>query len=310
MKKFIAMLLGIVLCISSASFAYADGEWYNFKKQVVTEDGKCHAVIQAYTEDGEFVWEYATEEGYLTELDAISEIYQDRGTAYFTAHVTLYALDIASGDTKWTHSGVGGSNQLCFDKYGNVYVSGYYGPNVVVVNTDGERLYIDNDGSYCWVDKLEIVNDVLNIHYLLDDMGNDDGVKTLDLANIYRESQKANEIKVTLDGDEVEFDQPPVSVDGRTLVPIRAVMEKMGGTVNWHGETNTTEIRFDGNRMQLVLNSQTAFYNNEAYKLDVPQQEINNRTLMPLRFVAEKFGFDVDWDGETRTVIITTSLYN
>ena len=305
MKKFIAMLLGIVLCIGSASFVYAEGEWYDFKKQVITEDGKCHAVIKAY-ESGKMVWEFVTPSGYTTELEAISEIYQDHGTAYFTAHGKLYALNITDGEPKWACGGVGGSNQICFDKYGNIYVSGFYGPNVVVFNPKGERLYIDNDGSYCWIDKLEIVNDYLRIHYLLDDMGNDDGVKTLDLSNIYRESQKDNEIKVTLDGNLVEFDQPPVSVDGRTLVPIRAVMEKMGGTVNWLPDTNTTEIRFDGNRMQLVLDSTTAFYNSEAHKLDVPPQAINNRTLMPLRFVAEKFGFYVGWDGDTKTVIITT----
>lgn len=307
MKRIIAMLLGMVLCVSSASFVYAEGEWYNFKKKTVNEDGKCYAVIQAYEENGNFAWEYTTETAYETELEPFSEIYQDHETAYFTAHGKLYALEIQTGAKKWTMGGVGASNQICFDKYGNIYVSGYYGPNVVVASRKGERLYIDNDGSYCWVDKLEIIDDVLHIHYLLDDMGNDDGVKTLDLSGIYRESQKENEIKVTLDGKMVEFDQPPVSVDGRTLVPIRAVMEKMGGTVNWLPDTNTTEIRFDGNRMQLVLDSNTAFYNGDAYKLDVPPQAINNRTLMPLRFVAEKFGFNVDWDGDTRTVVIKTN---
>lgn len=308
MKKFTAMLLGMVLCISSASFALAENGWYAFKKNVITEEGKCHAVIQAY--DGKkLVWEHTTPSGYVTELNAVSEVVQSYDTAYFAAHGTLYALDKANGQVKWTHSGVGASNQLCVDKFGNVYVSGYYGPNVVVVSKDGERLYIDNDGSYCWVDKIEIINDILNIHYLLDDMGNNDGVKTLDLSKIYRESQKANEVKVLLNGEPVEFDQPPEIVNERTLVPIRAVMEKMGGEVVWHGDTSTTEIRFDGNRMQLVLNSTTAFYNNEAYKLDVAPQAINNRTLMPLRFIAEKFGFDVGWDGETRTVIITTTIY-
>lgn len=308
MKKILALIMSIVLCVCYASFVSAEGEWYDFKKQIVEEEGKCYAEIEAY-ESGEFVWEYRTEEAYLTELEAVSEIYQDHGTAYFTAHGKLYALDITNGEVKWTYNGVGGSNQVCFDKYGNIYVSGYYGPNVVVVSPKGEKLYIDNDGSYCWVDELEITDDVLNIHYLLDDMGNDDGVKTLDLSHIYRESQKDKEIKVTLDGSPVEFDQPPVSVDERTLVPIRAVMEKMGGTVLWHADTNTTEIKFDGNKMQLVLDSTTAFYNGEAYKLDVPPKAINNRTLMPLRFVAEKFGFDVLWEDATRTVVITTIYY-
>ena len=308
MKKFMAMLLGVVLFVGAASFVSAEGEWYDFKKQIVKKEGKCHAVIKAY-ESKKLVWEHKTPDGYMTELESISEIYQDHGTAYFTAHGTLYALDITNGEIKWTQGGVGASNNICFDKYGDIYVSGYYGPNVVVFTKEGERIYIDNDGSYCWVDKIEIVDDVLNIHYLLDDMGNDDGTKSLDLTEIYRKAQKDSEIKVTLNGEAIEFDQPPVSVDGRTLVPIRAVMEKMGGTVNWLPETSTTEIRFDGNRMQLVLDSTTAFYNGEANKLDVPPQAINNRTLMPLRFVAEKFGFNVGWNGDTRTVVITTIYF-
>lgn len=308
MKKVIAIMLCIVLCVSTAFVASAEGEWYDFTRRIVNEEGKCYAIIEAY-ESGDIVWDYTTDAGNITELDAISEIYQDHETAYFTAHGKLYALNIRNGAVKWIYSGVGGSNQICFDKYGNIYVSGYYGPNVVVLSLEGEKLYIDNDGSYCWVDKLEIIDNVLNIHYLLDDMGNDDGVKTLDLTPFYREAQRDGEIKVTLDGEEIEFDQPPVSVDGRTLVPIRAVMEKMGGTVIWLPETNTTEIRFDGNRMQLVLDSKTAFFNGDAYKLDVAPRSMNNRTLMPLRFVAEKFGFNVGWNDSTRTVVITTSYF-
>lgn len=308
MKKVIAIMLCIVLCVSTAFVANAEGEWYDFTRRIVNEEGKCYAIIEAY-ESGDIVWDYTTDAGAITELDAISEIYQDHETAYFTAHGKLYALNIKNGAVKWIYSGVGGSNQICFDKYGNIYVSGYYGPNVVVLSLEGERLYIDNDGSYCWVDNLEIIDNVLNIHYLLDDMGNDDGVKTLDLTPFYREAQRDGEIKVTLDGEEIEFDQPPVSVDERTLVPIRAVMEKMGGTVIWLPETNTTEIRFDGNRMQLVLDSTTAFFNGDAYKLDVAPRSMGNRTLMPLRFVAEKFGFNVGWNDTTRTVVITTSYF-
>lgn len=305
MKKFTAMLLSMMLMV--VSFASAEGG-YTFEKQIIEEESRCHAVIKAFS-GGNLAWEHKTEDGYITELSAISDIYQNGDTAYFTAHGVLYALDLSGGAVKWTHTGVGGSNQMCFDKFGNVYVSGYYGPNVVVLSKAGERLYVDNDGSYCWVDKLEIIDDVLNIHYLLDDSGNDDGIKTLDLAPFYREAQKENEVKVLLNGEAIEFDQPPVIVDGRTLVPIRAVMEKMGGTVNWLAETNTTEIRFDGNRLQLVLDSPIAFYNGEAHKMDVSPIAYNNRTLLPLRFVAEQFGFNVGWVEDTRTVVITTSYF-
>ena len=139
--------------------------------------------------------------------------------------------------------------------------------------------------------------------FFLDDLGNDDGTKTLDLTQFY---PRENEISVVVDGEKIMFDQPPVSVDGRTMVPIRAVIEEMGGTVEWLPQSSSSLLKLNGNRMILTLNSKTEYYNEEEYELDVEPQAINNRTLLPLRFVAEKFGFSVGWDGDTKTVIIET----
>lgn len=301
MKKFIAMILGVVLFVGSTLCAYAET---TFKKESVKiDENRAYGIISAY-EGKNLLWEYRTLVGRVAEFENISEVYRNGDIAYFAAGGTLYALDMASGALKWTHKGVSTADCFCFDKYGNVYVSAYYGPNVVVVDKSGNRLYIDNDGSYCWVDSLEIVGNTLNIHYGLDDLGNDDGVRTLDIEQFNPQNLPQNQIKVTIDGEFVEFDQPPVSVDGRTLVPIRAVMEKMGGEVNWLGETSTTEIKMDDKKMLLILGSKTAFFDGDVYNLDVEPQSINNRTVLPLRFVAEKFGFDVYWDGDTNTVVI------
>lgn len=305
MKKIIAMILCIVMCMGVMPMAYADGQWYEFTREIKSPEGddvKSYCVITASV-GGTPVWTYTTEANDKTELDSFSDIYQNSGNAYFTAHGVLYALSLENGEVKWSQDGVGGSNCFCFDKFGNVYVSGYYGPNVMVFDKNGARLYKDNDGSYCWVDGLTINGDVLSIHYGLDDMGNDDGTKTLDITQFY---PKENEISVTIDGEKIKFDQPPVSMNGRTLVPIRAVIEEMGGTVEWIPQTTTSLLKMDGNKMELILESKTAYFNDEPYELDVEPMIINNRTLLPLRFVAEKFGFSVDWNGETKTVIIET----
>ena len=112
-------------------------------------------------------------------------------------------------------------------------------------------------------------------------------------------------IKVTLNGEEVMFDQPPVAIDGRTLVPIRAVIEKMGGTVDWDGASNTATLTYSGDVIKLILGSNIAYLNGVANTLDVAPCAMNNRTLLPIRFVAESFNHNVDWDGISRTVIIT-----
>lgn len=300
MKKFIAMILGVICLLASFS-VYAETTFT--KETVKVDENRAYGVIKAY-DGGNFLWEYRTLIGRIAEFENISEVYRNGDSAYFAAGGTLYALDIASGALKWTHKGVSTADCFTFDKYENIYVSAYYGPNVVVIDKNGNRLYIDNDGSYCWVDSLEIVGSTLNIHYGLDDLGNDDGVKTLDIEQFNPHNLPQNQIQVTINGEFVEFDQPPVSVDGRTLVPIRAVMEKMGGKVNWLPETSTTEIKMNDSKMHLILGSKTAFFDGDVYSLDVEPQSINNRIVLPLRFVAEKFGFDVDWDGETNTVII------
>lgn len=303
MKKIIAMLLGVILCLGIMVPVSANGLEFTLEMKTLQGDEHRNYCVITALRDGAPVWKYTTNTGLVTELESFSEIYQNGENAYFTAHGVLYALDLGNGQLKWSANGVGGSNCFAFDKYGNVYVSGYYGPNVVAFDKNGAQLYKDNDGSYCWVDGLTINDDVLSIHYGLDDLGNDDGTKTLDLTQFY---PRENEISVVVDGEKIMFDQPPVSVDGRTMVPIRAVIEEMGGTVEWLPQSSSSLLKLNGNRMILTLNSKTAYYNEEEYELDVEPQAINNRTLLPLRFVAEKFGFSVGWDGDTKTVIIET----
>lgn len=112
-------------------------------------------------------------------------------------------------------------------------------------------------------------------------------------------------ISVTLDGEQVTFDQQPVIIDGRTLVPVRAVVEKMGGTVDWDQPTQTVTLTLGTDVIKLTVGSSTGYINGKAHALDVPPQIINERTLMPIRFIAEGFGYNVDWDQENLTVIIT-----
>ncbi len=118
-------------------------------------------------------------------------------------------------------------------------------------------------------------------------------------------------ITVKYNGEEVEFDQAPVIINGRTMVPIRAVMEKMGCTVTWKDATKTANIKNDkaacalqvGNELMSVLNKKTEKQSVET--LDTAPVIINSRLLLPLRAVAEVFGAKVDWDETTRTVLVS-----
>jgi hypothetical protein len=111
-------------------------------------------------------------------------------------------------------------------------------------------------------------------------------------------------IKVTLNGTELQFDQPPMVLEGRTLVPLRAIFEALGSTVVWNGDTQTVIAQKDDITISLTIGSNILVKNGENIKLDVPAQLVNGRTLVPARAVAESFGAKVDWDEKTQTVIL------
>ncbi len=115
--------------------------------------------------------------------------------------------------------------------------------------------------------------------------------------------------KVRVNGELICFDdQFPLleTVDGKTytMIPIRAVSETLDADVKWNGKNQTVTIKKDGEEMILYIDSDTALIDGEETELDMPARIINDRTMVPLRFVMEAFDIEVDWDGETRTVII------
>lgn len=114
-----------------------------------------------------------------------------------------------------------------------------------------------------------------------------------------------NPITVTLDGTAIEFDVEPSIIDGRTMVPLRAIFEAMGAEVLWDGSTQ--KITAQDNRALVIakIGERELTVNGKPIELDVAPQIVNGRTLVPVRFVAESFGADVKWDAETRTASIT-----
>ncbi|MCL2201575.1 MAG: copper amine oxidase N-terminal domain-containing protein [Oscillospiraceae bacterium] len=114
-------------------------------------------------------------------------------------------------------------------------------------------------------------------------------------------------IFVTIGGSPLSFDVPPKTVDGRTLVPLRAIFEALGAEVNWDDATQTITGTKEGTTVVLPLGSTTPTVNGQTVTIDVPGMVQNGRTLVPLRFVAESFGVEVNWDGATRTVTINSN---
>ena len=111
-------------------------------------------------------------------------------------------------------------------------------------------------------------------------------------------------IDVCVDEQYLYFDQEPVLENNRTLVPLRAIFEALGATVDWDGTTQTVTAKKGNVTITLQINSNTMYKNNKAIGLDVPATLRNSRTLVPVRAVSEAFDCDVDWNGKYQTVII------
>lgn len=116
-------------------------------------------------------------------------------------------------------------------------------------------------------------------------------------------------VQVRLDGTPVSFDVPPSIVDGRTLVPMRAIFEALGATIRWDGATQTVTA-FHAERqitISLTLGAMEAEVNGGLVPLEVPARIIEGRTMVPLRFITEALGGKISWDAATETISIDTT---
>jgi len=141
----------------------------------------------------------------------------------------------------------------------------------------------------------------------------------LTINNSTESSQQVTEISLQVDNpvmyingreqyiDVEERGTVPVIINGRTLVPIRAVIEAMGGTVGWDGTAQTVILARGDDIIKLTIGSDTAYFNNTAHTLDAAPVIVNDVTMLPIRFVAESFSFKVDWDASSSTITITDS---
>ncbi len=109
-----------------------------------------------------------------------------------------------------------------------------------------------------------------------------------------------------IDGDIVKEIDPgrgtvPVLIKGKVLIPIKVLVESLGDTVSWVNPKVT--ISLNGKVIELWINKKSEMVNGSVKTLEVPPQIINQRTMLPLRFISENLGYKVDW--QSGKIIIT-----
>ena len=119
-------------------------------------------------------------------------------------------------------------------------------------------------------------------------------------------SLRIGDSELTVNGQSVTMDVSPVIADNTTMLPIRMVAEALGATVEWGSAAQTVIIHDNNTNISIPLLSSVATVNNtKSVDIGVKTFIRNGRTYVPVRFVSEALGADVDWNGETKTVTIT-----
>jgi hypothetical protein len=109
---------------------------------------------------------------------------------------------------------------------------------------------------------------------------------------------------MSVDGRRATLDSPPIIREGRTLLPIRAVIEALEGSVGWDAVARKATVTLGTHTIEIWIGSRQARVDGLNVSLDVAAMIVNSRTLLPLRFVAENLGCTVTWDPVGRTVTI------
>ena len=111
--------------------------------------------------------------------------------------------------------------------------------------------------------------------------------------------------RVTVNGERLKFDMPPIIEGGRVLVPLRKIFEALNAEVNWDDASKTVTAVSGNKNISLKIGADSMTVNGEKISLDVPAKIKNGRTLVPLRAVSSALGANVGWDEESQTAVIT-----
>ena len=122
----------------------------------------------------------------------------------------------------------------------------------------------------------------------------------------------ANQITVLINGEPITFDVQPQNIDGRVLVPFRAVGEAIGAKVDWNADTKTVWMYRNGQYIGLVIGNKTVRIGKMggpeiSVTLDVAPQIIDGRTMVPIRAVSEGLTCGVKWDSPSNTVLVSSN---
>lgn len=112
------------------------------------------------------------------------------------------------------------------------------------------------------------------------------------------------DIKIMINGEELICSPSAFLDDNRLLVPMRAIFEELDAVVDWDQEMQTVTANKNEFFLMMQINNQNMFLNSTKIQLEVAPMLVEERTMVPLRAVSEAFNIPVEWNEDTREVII------
>ena len=114
------------------------------------------------------------------------------------------------------------------------------------------------------------------------------------------------EIKVYINGDKLKLAVAPTLQNGSLLVPVRAITQSLGASVEWDAALNLVIVTKGETRVELTVNETKALVNDEVYNLNEPARLIKGNLLVPIRFLSEVFQMQVEWVPDAKMVMINS----
>jgi len=113
-----------------------------------------------------------------------------------------------------------------------------------------------------------------------------------------------DEITIFVNGNRLQTDTAPFIVNDRTMLPLRAIFEALDAYVEWDNVMRRAIALRGDVAIIVTIGDNTLYRNGELIPLDVPAMIVNDRTMVPVRAIAESLGAKVEWDSTTRSVHI------
>lgn len=264
-------------------------------------------------EDSSFPGAYYTSGGYITQINRVKYLVGKKGNRYSSLPTEIYNEDGTTREIEWFTPK---------DENGNSIGFVYENSNLIrVADMCGFDIKFDPNTKSTRISPDRVYGIYVDIPFRFDTGGRLDPLYWEDDSYLYIQSQtirlktlkqplydELSKIQespyVVFDNKLLCYDVPPVIENGYTLVPIRFLFEQMGADVTWNQQMQMATVTQDNTAITFRIDDTNAVVNGSNVSMDIPARLINDKTMVPVRFLSEELGYTVNWDGQNRIITI------